>query len=273
MIRSWVNGRESNSIGIEERALQYGDGVFETMRIEAGHLQYWPQHRQRLLEGVQRLSIQLDMQALDQEIAGFCAGVENGVVKLLVGRGIGGRGYAYAPQMQASRILSLYPLPVYPQHYYLQGIRLRWCETRMAETSVLAGIKHLNRLEHVLARNEWCDEAEEGLMLDTGERVIEGTMSNIFSVKAGELFTPELAGNGVLGVIRGMILQAAKAQGVTCHEVALSQQQLLQADELFVCNSIIGIWPVSVLAETRFIAPGPVTQQFICWLDNNKQEQ
>jgi 4-amino-4-deoxychorismate lyase len=273
MIRSWVNGREASTVSIQDRALGYGDGLFETVKISGGRLEYWPQHRQRLLTGVARLALKLDMAQLDAEISAFCAGVEEGVLKLIVSRGEGGRGYFYPDNMQANRMLMLYPAVHYPDAYYRQGVRVRFCRIRALQNPALAGIKHLNRLEQVLARNEWQDEVEEGLLLDQNDHALEGTMSNLFAIKNGQLLTPDLSGNGVSGIIRGMILQHAERENIRCRITDLSRQQLEQADELFLCNSIIGIWPVRDLDGNQYQAPGPITREWMDWLNNNKQEQ
>jgi 4-amino-4-deoxychorismate lyase len=124
----------------------------------------------------------------------------------------------------------------------------------------LAGIKHLNRLDQVLARNEWqADGIAEGLMLDPTQRIIEGTMSNLFVVKAGCLFTPDLSQAGIAGIMREIVMDVAAEAGVPCTVTSMTLAELARADELFLCNSIIGIWPVQHLVDTVFEAPGPLT--------------
>lgn len=272
LLRSWVNGRDGQSVGIQDRGLQYGDGLFETVRIEGGQRQFWSRHWQRLVTGVERLGINLDTARLQQELDAFCGGVDSGILKIIISRGEGGRGYAYASEMTATRIIMLYPLSSYPESYYLQGIALMTCKTRMACHSPLAGLKHLNRLESVLARHEWLDEFQEGVMLNFEGQVVEGTMTNLFAVHGDELLTPELSGNGVRGVIRDMICDAAAAEAIICRETELTLRDLQQADELFVCNSVIGIWPVRLLDSVQYQAPGPRTQLCMRWLENNKRE-
>ena len=126
---------------------------------------------------------------------------------------------------------------------------------------LLAGLKHLNRLEQVLARAEWQDTAyAEGLLCDTSGRVIEGVFSNLFLIKDGELITPDLSRCGVAGVMRAEILQQAQSLGISQTVRDVSYAELVAADEVFVCNSLYGIWPVCALA-THDWPVGPLTRK------------
>ncbi|MNV85640.1 Aminodeoxychorismate lyase [compost metagenome] len=125
----------------------------------------------------------------------------------------------------------------------------------------MAGIKHLNRLEQVLARAEWQDaEHAEGLMLDASGRVIEGVYSNLFLVQDGVLLTPDLSRCGVAGVMRAELLAQAEAQGMRCDVGDIALDALLQADEVFLCNSLYGVWPVRALQQHRW-SVGPLTRK------------
>lgn len=244
-----INGKPDNRINVQDRGVQYGDGVFETIAFRNGSAEFLQAHLQRLTEGCERLKIQLDLAALRQELAQLLSELTaDQVIKIIITRGEGGRGYRFAPDMQATRILSTHAMPVYPESYYQHGIELFVCSYRLSLNPTLAGIKHLNRLEQVLARSEWQDaQFAEGLMFDTHGRLIEGTMSNVFLVDNGVLKTPKLDNAGICGIMREKIIHLADDLGIHCDIVEISQNDLLNADELFVCNSLIGIWPVRAI--------------------------
>lgn len=257
-----IDGKDSDRIAADDRGLLYGDGLFETIAVRDGVPQLWPQHMARLQRDSRRLGITLPAEELLQsEAQALCATSGRGVLKIIITRGSGGRGYRPAPQSVPRRILSLHPWPDYPVHCWQQGVAVRLCDTRLGRNPRLAGIKHLNRLEQVLARNEWDDAAiAEGLMLDTDGLLIEGTMSNVFLVRDGELRTPALEHCGVAGVMRGHVMALAAELGIPCAVMPLGLTEVGRADELFVCNSLIGIWPVRRFQEHEFI-PGPLTRR------------
>jgi len=261
-LRCLVDGKPANSIPLDDRALQYGDGLFETFRVEAGVAQFLQRHLARLVAGCERLGFpRVDWQATRDEVEAFVADRSHGVLKLLLTRGSGRRGYASADATAVRRILCLSAAPHWPDEPARTGIRMRICDTRLGVQPRLAGIKHLNRLEQVLARREWQDEAvREGLMCDTQGRVIEGTMSNIFLVSDGVLYTPRLGDCGVAGVMRSVIIDVAVQAAVPLEIRDLSRQDVQQADELFVCNSLIGIWPVVCIDGMKNYPVGGVTR-------------
>jgi 4-amino-4-deoxychorismate lyase len=159
------------------------------------------------------------------------------------------------------RILQGSPKPSYPAANAEQGVRVFACMTRLAEQPRLAGLKHLNRLEQVLARGEWHDaEHAEGLMRDTSGRVVEGVYSNLFLVKNGGLLTPELSRCGVAGVMRAELLAQAESLGLDCGVRDISYDELLTADEVFLCNSLYGVWPVRALQGHDWPV-GPLTRK------------
>ena len=246
---------------VHDRGLAYGDGLFETIRVVGGQAKLLDRHLQRLIDGCQRLSIPVDDAEMHRELVQFCQVLEQGVAKLIVTRGSGQRGYAPPQPCQPQRLLLGAALPAYPLQHAESGIRIFPCETRLAEQPRLAGIKHLNRLEQVLARAEWSDPAfAEGLMRDTSGRVVEGVFSNLFMVIAGGLRTASLTRCGVAGVMRAEIMARASQQGLAVVEGDIGYRELLQADEVFLCNSLYGIWPVTGLAE-RVWPVGPLTRK------------
>jgi 4-amino-4-deoxychorismate lyase len=160
------------------------------------------------------------------------------------------------------------PLLQRPAAYSSQGVGVHLCRTRVAVQPALAGIKHLNRLENVLARAEWSDPAiAEGLLCDTEDNVIGGTMSNLFIAKEGRLITPELDRCGVAGVMRDLVMELAHAHGIPLQVTAISLDDLFDAAEVFVVNSVIGLWPVVALGRRTWNA-GVLGAQMQHWIEN-----
>ncbi|UVE19247.1 aminodeoxychorismate lyase [Pseudomonas sp. LS44] len=247
---TWVDGCPSETLPVQDRGLAYGDGLFETIGVKNGQPLLLARHLSRLKEGCARLALPCDVDLVHSELLRFCALIGEGVAKLIVTRGDGVRGYAPSVSAQARRILQASPWPDYPAKNAEHGVRLFSCQTRLAEQPLLAGLKHLNRLEQVLARAEWQDfEHAEGLMLDVSGRVIEGVFSNLFLIKDGILATPDLQRCGVAGVMRAELLAQCSARGITAVVRDISYAELLDADEIFLCNSLYGIWPVRALLD------------------------
>lgn len=257
-----INGQAEDRIHVQDRGLQYGDGVFETIAFRQGQTEFLNAHLSRLKNGCNRLKIPLKSEDLESELMQFVGDLTaDCVIKIIITRGSGGRGYNIQDTGPGSRIISAHPMPVFPSERQ-QGIRVRLCEQRLAINPSLAGIKHLNRLEQILARAEWQDsDIAEGLMFDTQGALREGTMSNVFLVRNGQLLTPELTDCGVAGIMRQQLLALAEKSAIQVVSPPLGQQDLLIADECFVCNSLIGIWPVSdIIGLRNDLSHGPVTR-------------
>lgn len=257
-----VNGKSEDRINVSDRGLQYGDGLFETIAYRNG-VEFLDAHLNRLSVGCERLAISFQqLEQLRSELDIVSQNLtDDAVIKIIVTRGSGGRGYFADKDIIPTRIISTHPYPSFPDSNYTTGVSLRFCQQTLSENLSLAGIKHLNRLEQVLARNEWTDQSiNEGLMSDSHGNVIEGTMSNIFIVKSGQLFTPELNKSGVAGIMRAQIMKLADGNDLIVKEAAISKNDVFNADEVFICNSVIGIWPVRIIADTNYQV-GPITQQ------------
>lgn len=241
-----INGVPGNSLSINDRGLLYGDGVFRTMRLKNGQLQHWPRHYDKLLHDCLALNLQCPAEAiLANELEQIMAGQSDGVAKIIITRGISTRGYAPPQPSHATRIVNMAPPPDYSETLSSQGVRLHLCRLQLAHQPRLAGIKHLNRLENVLAAAELTDsDCHEGILLDGDGHVIEATRSNLFMVRNGILFTPDLTNCGVAGMQRDRVIAWAKQNGVQCNICAIPWAELLKADEIFLVNSIIGLWPV-----------------------------
>ncbi len=263
-----INGAPGTRWDASDRGLHYGDGLFETMAVAAGQTLNWPLHWQRLSLGCQRLGLPIpDPKTLQREIDLEIDGRDSGVLKLLYSRGSGGRGYRPPDDPQPNLLLSWHPAPAYPNEWRIQGIKLRVCATRLACNPSLAGIKHLNRLEQVLARREWQDdEIAEGLMLDREGRAIEATSANLFVFDEGRLFTPSVELCGVAGTMRSRVKDQAVALGIPVEEKAFEPAQLKRSQALFLTNAVIGCWPVRWLEKHEFAFERHIPAELLNWM-------
>lgn len=267
---SWVNGREQHDIAVTDRGLQYGDGLFETLLYLDGKIILEKEHLARLQKDAIRLHINLDNERLYSELAGFLKVLKtrsfsSGIIKILVTRQFTGRGYGFDAKAGSHRLLQFFPKVAYPKANR-QGIRITLLPEQLALNPSLAGIKHLNRLEQVLAQRHLRKpftrgiEYPEGLLLDEKHAVTEGVHSNVFIVKNGMVLTPLLDRCGVKGVMRNFILQSAcKSLKIPAKEQRISLTEFLQADEVFMCNSVYGIWPVIQL-DVKSYGWGDITK-------------
>ncbi|WP_109126843.1 aminodeoxychorismate lyase [Dyella sp. C11] len=255
--RVLVNGAPEATVSVFDRGLSYGDGLFETIRFVRGAAPLWTRHMARLHAGCGRLRLPLPVpaQLLDEAIA-VVAGIDQAVVRITLTRGVGERGYAPPRDANTTRIVAGFDAPPMTGEAYALGMRLRWCETTLSAQPLLAGMKHLNRLEQVLARAEWTDPAiGEGLVCDGEGQVISGTMTNLFAVIDGALMTPSLDRCGVAGVARAEVLGHRPDARVA----ALRREDLARASEVFLSSSVRGILPVQAVGDTLYV-PGPVTR-------------
>lgn len=243
-----VDGVAQDRVDAMDRGLHYGDGLFETLAVFSGKIRCWEDHWRRLSEGCQRLDLACpERSLLEREIFELGRDARRKVVKVLLTRGSGPRGYRVPPGELPRRILIASDWPDYLPQHAREGVRVRLCQTRLGHSPALAGLKHCNRLEQVLARQEWQDEAEEGLMLDLDGNVIEGIMSNVFLVCGNALVTPDLSQCGVAGVTRQRIIDQAPGLGIPVEVSKVGLEQVGEAQALFLCNTLIGLWPVRTL--------------------------
>lgn len=263
-----IDGRRGDALPPTNRGLHYGDGVFRTTLIHGGHVHDLEGQLAHLENDCKRLAIRCPVDEIRQEAEDLASALGSGVLKIIVTRGGGARGYA-ASEQAGARLLLTYTVSEMPQEYWQAGIELRLCSTRLGINPRLAGVKHLNRLEQVLARSEWRGpDPQEGVMLDTQDHVIAGTMSNLFWVGAGRLHTPALDRCGVSGRMRACILGAAKHCGIETIEDDFSLEDCIQAEEIFISNSVIGLWPVKWFMDNDYLS-GPVIRQLLQALDSH----
>ncbi|MES2673603.1 MAG: aminodeoxychorismate lyase [Pseudomonadota bacterium] len=246
-----VNGVIDQQVSPLDRGFTYGDGVFETCRMLNAKIPLWNLHVERLITSCKKLAIPVTRNLVQDFLTQLLSQIapENlvsAVIKIIVTRGQGGRGYGIPNAMQPTICIGVFPAGNYSECNYSQGVSVRICAQRLGCNSTLAGLKHLNRLENVLARAEWDDERfSEGLMFDISNNLIEATMSNIFIVNNGDLYTPDLNEAGVAGVMRRLIIDELAPQlKMFVNVKKISHADLISADEIFLCNSIFGIWPV-----------------------------
>jgi 4-amino-4-deoxychorismate lyase len=266
MLECLINGEIAQGVPVTDRGLQYGDGLFETMAVFRGQPRFWQAHVDRLSAGCEALGLPLTPQSvLLREVQTVSAGQPACVVKVMVTRAESGRGYApVLPAADARRIVCSWPWPEDPGRLNESGIRARICALRLALQPALAGIKHLNRLEQVLARSEWSERAiHEGILLDSEDHVVSAISSNIFLVSGSRLLTPRLDRCGVRGVMRSQILKAFSSR---CEQRRITLDMLPEAQEVFVCNSVRGVFPVTRIDHWRYDI-GPVTREVQSWLE------
>lgn len=243
-------GQEGDGIRFNDRALQYGDGFFETMRIVDGEIPMWEFHQQRLSWAQHSLKFSLD--AFFSHWPAFVqqnlAHVSSGCAKLVISRGCGPRGYKIPSDSRLNWWLQVTdfipPKALAPYHLAL-------CQHTLSRQPALAGLKHLNRLDQVMARSEWSDESgfNEGIMFNLDGDVVEGTMSNIFWLSDNQLFTPDLSQEGIDGCVRRWLIadpyELLKSPVIIKKGAKLDE--LLSADAVFLTNSLLGIQPVQTI--------------------------
>lgn len=257
-----VNGLPSSEVQAADRGFQYGDGVFTTVAVRSGAPELWLRHLDRLERDARALAIPPpDRDVLTADARQLLAGTGDAILKILWTRGMGGRGYRPPEHSTPTRVLMRHAWPEYPPPLDPSGAVVRLCRTRLGHNPALAGIKHLNRLEQILASTEWRrEEADEGLLLDGQGWLVEGTLSNLFLVRRGVLLTPRLDRCGVSGLMRGLVLEVAHELGVPVEQRRLALAELWDADEAFLTNSVRQLWPIAAIEHRRFDR-GPITER------------
>lgn len=233
-------------VSAQDRGLLYGQSVFETIAIANGKACLLTPHLQRLEFGAKTLSIPFDSIKLRDEIESVVAhsSADKSVLRVTLTMGVGGRGYDNPSNVESTRIIALHDYPQHPSKNWTEGIQLGLADIKLSDQPALAGVKHGNRLEQIMARSQWQSDWQEALLQDNHDCVIEGTQSNVFVVNNDGLRTPELTKSGVAGVMRDYVIQYADSIGASCEVVPLTVADIETADEVFMTNSVIGLWPV-----------------------------
>ena len=264
MIDCLVNGELGQRVSAADRGLHYGDGLFETIAVIDGQPRFWQGHMDRLGAGCERLGLPVTPQAvLLREVQTVSAGRANCMVKILLSRGASNIGFRPRPVTEASRVVCSFPWPPVEGQPEVLGIATRICDLRLGIQPELAGINHLNRLEQVRARAEWNDDGiHEGILLDREDHVVSAIRSNIFLVCGGLILTPRLDRCGIRGVMRAAILAAFRER---CEQRRIGIDMLPEADEIFICNALHGVYPVTRVDHWQYEI-GPVTREVQGWL-------
>lgn len=246
-----IDGQPAIMVSAKDRGLNYGDGLFETMRLHAGRAALLARHLARLRAGCRRLSLPYPGdEVIAADIATLATACPpDGVLKLVLTRGDGARSYAPPPRATGRRILAFHALPPAGPAALAVGI----CQARLGYSMALGGLKHLGRLEQVLAAGEVAAAGwDEGLMLDEADRVVTATRHNLFYVRDGRVLTPPLEGRGVAGVMRELVLEALANLDLPGGEAPLRYHELHEVEELFLCNAVAGVRPVSQVSGHEF---------------------
>jgi len=271
-----INGIPAEFLNINDRAIHYGDGLFETILYQNGKLLYWKQHYLRLQSSAHRLKIYCpDELLLLNDIKNILNDSDTSAntilaIKIIISRGVGERGYQFKAGNSLTRVVMASAIDAdyssLTSASLLSG-DLYVCKQQVSINEGLAGIKHLNRLENVLARNEWQTNAAnnkiiDGLMLNANHHVIETTMSNLFVVKDGQLITPDLKQSGVNGIMRNVIIDVASKNQITTTVADLTLEEVVAMDECFISNSLIGMKIVNNIADHKFTSDTITKQLF-----------
>ena len=249
-----LNGVETNTISVMDRGLMLGDGCFTTLQIRDSALQLWPYHWQRLVECCQRLQLLLPAQdVLVSHLKTMATGHHLACAKVVLTRGSGGRGYSSHGCNQQSELLTIQPFPEHYLQWRQQGVKLGVCQQRLGSSSMLAGLKTLNRLEQVLLKDEiersgW----PEAIVLNEGGYVIEGVTANLFWRRDCVLYTPDLSRCGVRGVMRAWVMEQMAALGLRIEVVAEPLSSMMKADEVFITNALMEVVPVTGINDAEY---------------------
>jgi len=257
-----VNGRQTDQISVHDRGLAYGDGVFETLLTIFGEIPLWNYHLARLERSLTQLDIKpFDSSLLPGILKKHTDSSCHQIIKITITRGVGPRGYAPPAHIKPTTIITIMDREPDLDGNINDGVKVSFCDTCYSRQAKLAGIKHLNRLEQILARSEIVQSGlDEGIMLDQMGNVISATMHNLFLVKDGAIITPDLTYSGVAGVMREFVIGLAHDANIPVNIKEVSKDELLSSNELFLTNSIHGIWPICELDST-IISVGEITSR------------
>ena len=283
---SLINGEFTNSISVLDRGLSYGDGIFETMSWsflkDQGLLgvEFWKRHLKRIEKSCLITKIKLPSTKLLNNFKAkileksFNSGITQGILKIIITRGIGGRGYKYESNMQPTIIFLSFPRVDLNYSLYSKGVRTRFCESPIFKNHQLAGLKHLNRLDSVMGRSEWNNKIFfEGILVDDKENIIEGTMTNIFFARGKMLFTPLINQSGIKGVMRQIIIEKSKKFFEKVEEVNIKKTEINSYNEMFITNSILKIMPVRQLEKKKFKISRDTIEFIKYFSDNYKKRE
>ena len=265
LLKSLVNGKTSDTVSLRDRGFQFGDGVFETVRVINSRCLLLDRHLLRLSSALEHLGINTDLiVVLKTEIRDIIQGCTDGALKIIITRGITDLGYTYPELILPTRCLLLF-------RYSFRNddpVNLGVSSIRLPKNRFLAGIKHLNRLDQVLVRKSWETGWDEAVVFDQKGRVIEGTMSNIFLVHKKTITTPKLDECGVAGVVRQWVIDRCKKEEIKIKIKRVERSLLETANEIFMTNSLQGIQTVRCYRDKE-MKESQLTKQLQYWYRND----
>ncbi|WP_394494754.1 aminodeoxychorismate lyase [Shewanella sp. ENK2] len=263
----FVNGQSENTIQALDRGLAYGDGVFATMRVSNSQVMFIEAHLSRLNQACLRLGFQPPVLSdLQSRLQKHAQSLGEGCIKLLISRGVGGRGYTAPSNPTITEVISLHEIPKHYQGWQQQGISLSVSLVQLAKQPLLAGMKHLNRLEQVLIKQyELTAKADDWLILDTDNHVVETSMANIFLVKGNQVITPKLSDSGVAGVMREQVINTLLDNHFAVMATKVTMDDIKNADHVFITNSLLGMVNINSIIDRQVNASLSSTTHYKPW--------
>ncbi|WP_144207138.1 aminodeoxychorismate lyase [Shewanella donghaensis] len=254
MTSIFVNGLPQHHVNSSDRGLAYGDGAFATMRVSHSQVLFIYAHIERLKQACLRLGFTLQHQSeLTLQLEEHAKTLKNGCIKLLVSRGVGGRGYTAPSSVEQTEVISLHQIPAIYQQWQQHGISLSVSDVTLARQPLLAGMKHLNRLEQVLIKqHDLPTTFDDWLVLDTEGFVVESSMANVFIVENDSVITPSLSYSGVSGVMREQVMGALLDSHINVFAEPISLKRLYETKHVFITNSLLGIVDINKVNHCDF---------------------
>lgn len=250
----WVNGEKTDKVSVLDRGFSYGDGIFTTIKVANSHCELLPQHIERLQQGLIKLSIaSIDFENLFEDLTAKSKNLQNGVLKVIITRGQGKRGYSSVGCDSPTIVISASSVAPSYQQWQQEGVELGVSTIALGINPLTAGIKHLNRLEQILVKqqiddNKWTD----AVVLDCQGHVIETSMANIFLCKDNIVYTPCLTSSGVKGLMRQQVINYLDDNNIDIIEDRFKFGAIINADEIFITNCLMGVVPITGVDTTAF---------------------
>lgn len=270
----YQHGIRIDSVAVDDRAVQYGDGVFETIAIRDAGPRFWDLHVERLAHACDKIGLPMPapnhlLRDLENALARTTVNTGHCVAKLIVSCAGDERGYRRPDGATALSRIGIFPDAPLDDDVYTSGVVVRLCGTVAACQPQLAGIKSLNRLDQVLARSEWSDPGIfDGLMCDDDGHLVCGTRTNLFVVRENHIETPKLDRCGVAGIMRRCIIDLLGRSNVHVAEIAVGAEEFASFDEVFLSNSQIGVVPVRTCGDHTWVV-GEATRSVMALLTYN----
>lgn len=249
-----INGEFNSLLDISDRSFHYGDACFTTICVKQSRLQLWAKHLERLTNNCQRLGIQFaDWSAVLQSAERLIekSGAESAVVKVVITRGRGGRGYSPKEVRWPSYVVSIHSFPSLYTNWHQNGINVGLSSVKLGKQPLLAGIKHCNRLEQVLIKDALDKtEFDDVLVCDFDDNLVESSAGNLFWLTQGQWYTPSLEYSGVEGVMRNCVLDYFAEKNSPVVQVTQNIGANFAADEMFICNSLMGVVAINTFNDS-----------------------